>query len=1410
MKRQRQPLPRGSPNASRGVWVTVLLLTTWICSARAFQEESNEAVEGGGFLSSELPLQVLVTTPSNLADGTERLAVQDQQALTVVFSRSVIALGQDFGVTSLPDDKVPFLLEPAVPGRFRWVTTYIARWDPDGSWPLDSEVKFTFNKKLTTHDGILFQSEGNEGSVILTTPSLSMDIGSVQSEKAVNLTDNQWHPNIGLPSDILPEVPPDGVIKLKFNTKVSLTALQENLKVFIGTSKEPAEGLGVKVQPCGPKSGGHVSPKPCLRCKVPKMEPKKSEEEDNCAAVSIDGDLQLETGYVLSLAEGVQYSKRNGPLKAEKKYKFGGPRRFTIPFLGKQRGGDVRSFGTNYLRTWLPHGLEKTAESDIQALKQQFTITTDNGDEVDFELELENKGVLRISTSFLPDTNYKISVNGSSNILDGFGIPLESSSIKFWAEKVDPVFQPFHTWSRYAIFEAGEDWGRKIVAAVKGNPKAKISCQHMKTNTINIFPVFDSEQIKAISRDFQSTLYSSSLSRLDQDLGSPTAILEQKNPGSTEVAEIDIEKYLKPTGLVAAEYCRRYNRYTIRMLINESDMQALILGTKNGQSIVWVTSMTTGKPVQGANVTLFDSEGRKPVPSTRTDAEGRGFFSNGLKHAEYTHVEYRKKSLFIRNILTGYSFSKDGSTSLVLDRRLVKPGETLHIKGYIRGSTPTDGLMIRIAHQLDPDAYDAEYHFIKFDKKFGSFQLEVPVPKNAISERRDIDLLTTYDYITSDSFVLGNPRPPTVGLTVDAPRWAKPDSKVEIKITAESFIGAAVGDAKITLKWSISGGASDGTELKEEMEVITDSLGKVSAEIDLGSLEKTPPTDESLEIKVSLVGPTRELLEESASVLLRKADLIINVDRTVGTDFPGQEFGVKLRLSDLQKNSVEKRTVVLNLKKFSSPDEDVNRNPNMASQPLDGPIVDSCKIETNSEGYDCRFSIPELGLFALEACVVIDTDSGEQLCKVTILGQTAKKWGKLKSHLPIGLVSLTEGPHKVGDRLKFGIENPYRNAQALVIWGSTSGIDQMVMPINDSSLHEFSIDLGENCERACRLSVGVMVPRQTEGIALNPKGVSVSNMFDLAMPHSTKLTYEIVTAKDVPLDVEISFPDVKKDASKDFAISPGESTAIQVNITDPEIDEAEVTVIAVDKAILESLPYALKDVAKALELDAKFDVGFSNSGADLVSPKAIETLIHDFKKKQEMDPWFEPSVQLDDLNVDQTKEEYVNMRSTYVTVHQNTWSRLLGSGGAGGGGGAGAGAGGAGAGGAGAGAGAYGGCGGCGGGAGGDCGGCGGAGGGAPPAGTHRHHSTSRVSTGPRRLPSPSASASVRVLEDFVSTALFETVIAKGGIATVDFTAPDNLGTFNIRAYVATDFWLRMATIFRNFDTILRKMDPDI
>jgi hypothetical protein len=58
------------------------------------------------------------------------------------------------------------------PGKFRWVTTTIARWDPDQEWPTDLGCSLALNTSLTTYDGELpgpvrFPKTSEERRVIL-------------------------------------------------------------------------------------------------------------------------------------------------------------------------------------------------------------------------------------------------------------------------------------------------------------------------------------------------------------------------------------------------------------------------------------------------------------------------------------------------------------------------------------------------------------------------------------------------------------------------------------------------------------------------------------------------------------------------------------------------------------------------------------------------------------------------------------------------------------------------------------------------------------------------------------------------------------------------------------------------------------------------------------------------------------------------------------------------------------------------------------------------------------------------------------------------------------------------------------------------------------------------------------------
>jgi len=129
----------------------------------------------------------------------------------VVFSRPVIALGSDFGDTELPASLQPFFVECPVPGRPRWVTTNIYRFDPLEDWPPDTDCRLEWNTALKSFDMAPIRLNTSRTVTLSTSNSLSMTLGGIESELADNATDDRWDAYIGLDDDNFPEVPPDSV-----------------------------------------------------------------------------------------------------------------------------------------------------------------------------------------------------------------------------------------------------------------------------------------------------------------------------------------------------------------------------------------------------------------------------------------------------------------------------------------------------------------------------------------------------------------------------------------------------------------------------------------------------------------------------------------------------------------------------------------------------------------------------------------------------------------------------------------------------------------------------------------------------------------------------------------------------------------------------------------------------------------------------------------------------------------------------------------------------------------------------------------------------------------------------------------------------------------------------------------------
>lgn len=77
-------------------------------------------------------------------------------------------------------------------GRFYWVTTSIARFDPENEWPTDLEFSIRVKQDLVSFDGVSI-SLVNEDTKHFRTESLTMSIIRVISETAQQVTDGEMN-----------------------------------------------------------------------------------------------------------------------------------------------------------------------------------------------------------------------------------------------------------------------------------------------------------------------------------------------------------------------------------------------------------------------------------------------------------------------------------------------------------------------------------------------------------------------------------------------------------------------------------------------------------------------------------------------------------------------------------------------------------------------------------------------------------------------------------------------------------------------------------------------------------------------------------------------------------------------------------------------------------------------------------------------------------------------------------------------------------------------------------------------------------------------------------------------------------------------------------------------------------------
>ncbi|KAF6261957.1 hypothetical protein COO60DRAFT_1458856 [Scenedesmus sp. NREL 46B-D3] len=1219
-----------------GAWV---LLLVNICLLQQLPAAAAQAA----FLQQQLPLRVLVTTPTALSthsNASSAIGLTGRQALTrflqscsyhgsstclqqpcndpwfafniyfiilqAVFSRPVIALGSDWGSKVLPANLVPFTLSCGMPGRLRWVTTNIARFDPLVEWPSDLACSFNWNKGLKSFDGAPLVLGSISASVPLATQPLVMDVASVVSKAADSATDGLWGALIGLPDDKLPEVPPDGNITLSFSYPVELSKLASALRL-VGSG---ASGRAVNISPCMSATPPILWPLVFAADGQPRAgsSPDNGSSADllkvnsTCAVVKIVPGLEAGASATLRLPAGARYSSIAGPVSKDTDKQVYGLRSFRIPltpdFQNVTNTSQIVYNGVRYRRLvmWLPHGLAAdTRLSELQPLIEicAFASAFDQGSackDLEFELSRPNKGTLQAAVPALsPKQRYRVTVTADAKIKDAFGLPLQSSVNTWWTMELEAAYQGPN------LNQKGLDKVQAWDVAVPAGPAASAANSDM------------ARAVAALNYGY-SGLASTAFGDPDASVSRPSS------PAPTFQA---LPLSGKPGISFVGSCCREVtwptarNVFASNLLVAQSNLQAAFVG-QAGKLVAWVTSSQgASEPVAGAKVQVYLSRYSEDLaslgPSCTTSAEGictldvsTNSYDSSTQSAVITAPG--EGPLVVPSLPSGYSSNAGAyAASIVLDRQLVKPGDDLHL---------TDNTHITAA----------------VNTTFGSVHATLPVPKGASPAGYTVQLFTVRtatpsrpnavvmaapaagsargaagDLLASASFTVGDPRPPTATLSIDAPAWVKPTDSVTVKLTAASYIGSDVSDADITLEWETA-------KAKGSVTSKTNAQGVATALVALGKL------------------PAANRSEQGDSMSCRIADGPVRVElqRSLLTDVPGIRFGVKAdAFSNDDDSPVKGATVqlpaahLLSQQRCSIPAGDVRA------------------------ATECQLSVPCMGDFTLKGCV-----NGS--CSAPIkIGRNASWWSASPWAAPPQLNLLPDRQNvTVGGALNLVVQNPWWGpTSGLLVWGNAVKREVRVLPQIPPGPSTIAINgLGEECRGTCRFALLMAVARPSQPAAASAAAQMNTFAGHLAVQQAVQLAVQLALSEG--LAVAVALEGQAKTAEGLAVLTPkhqaevlvvlrcgcrvaGLSQGVRQGCCRRLVPGAEVTLLVVDKAILDLMPYELQNVSSAMAPDLSTYFSLTDLNALRTSRAAINATFAALRRRlSALDPWLPVDTQV--------------------------------------------------------------------------------------------------------------------------------------------------------------------------------------
>lgn len=837
---------------------------------------------------------------------------------------------------------------------------------------------------------------------------------------------------------------------------------------------------------------------------------------------------------------------------------------------------DRNSTETNY-EYWTEPSIHFSNSLEKTQLSQKVSISPDVRD---FAVDNSSQGMpLILRGRFKHGTTYKVTF--APSVKDVFGQNLSGNPVVVFRTAVP---SPSISQDEFAVLEPA------------ANLKFPIRTTGIKRFKLSVYKVTPSECVD-VFKDSQNLAKKLSSRRVWSGVVPVAAAPD----GDEDVTQFGISKYL-PNGhgiLVLDSYSDEADqRQTSVVQVSDLGLEGI---SDSNNVVTRVFSFKTGIPLKDIDLG-FDSGGIH----VKSDVNGLVKLPTPDKTA-YIIIAKRgdESAILPKNMYeTGWSSSKSYNNVCWFaqtDRELYRPGETVHIKGWLRERNEGENSTLKLIQ-----VPNAKVQLIVWDPtnnklmdatkpidKLGGFDFETSIPKNVNlgNAHMEFTLLDEHDVAPggydegrgySAEFKIQEFRRPEFELSVEEDQAAPYFDGDQFSFTAEAkyFAGGALAGAP--LNWEVTTNSSQysppgwsdfqfgeqpqwfscflgwaGVEPnmtgRKTLPVFTDPSGKNTASVKIKKFVRHYPYN--FQVAGTVTDVNRQEWTDKKSVLVHPGRLYVGVQQERRFVQEGEPIGLKYIVSDLDGKAISKRV------KFQI-DREVTTENDKGEWETKTVKVESQELESKDQPTSFEIANTKAGLYTVLASVT-DEKGRQSDTKISIwvAGNEQSKLGGTKVEQGTVQVVPDKDSYGIADKARLLVLPPFYPCAGIITARNHGAIISTTPFKCDKSFSLVELPLDEQCVPSFKVQVDVigrrssLVPVSTESgtIKMEKRNLPAFAKGDAQLnvpPEHHKLSVSVTPVKS--------------------GIEPGGETDVDIDLKDNNSKpvEGQVAIAAVDESIL--------------------------------------------------------------------------------------------------------------------------------------------------------------------------------------------------------------------------------------------------